>query len=164
MEDDRFVLRSITDEIMYELMELSGQEYVDVYAATMKERLAAARKRAGAALGRAADRPVTAGRRGARGARRAPSADADRRRRRDRASPRPPGTGPAAPDPGQHGRGRGDARPGAPSSSPAFPDDAQLWTRVDTFRVLALGYAVAVFALDRRRARAPLARLGRPRR
>ena len=44
MEDDRFVLRSITDEIMYELMELSGQEYVDVYAATMKERLAAARK------------------------------------------------------------------------------------------------------------------------
>jgi 1-acyl-sn-glycerol-3-phosphate acyltransferase len=46
MEDDRFVLRSITDEIMYELMELSGQEYVDVYAATMKERLAAARKSA----------------------------------------------------------------------------------------------------------------------
>src|SRR4051794_12963669 len=42
MEDDRFVLRSITDEIMYELMELSGQEYVDIYAATMKERLAAA--------------------------------------------------------------------------------------------------------------------------
>lgn len=44
MEDDRYVLRSITDEIMYELMELSGQEYVDVYASTMKERLAAARK------------------------------------------------------------------------------------------------------------------------
>jgi 1-acyl-sn-glycerol-3-phosphate acyltransferase len=44
MEDDRFVLRSITDEIMYELMVLSGQEYVDLYAATMKERLAAARK------------------------------------------------------------------------------------------------------------------------
>jgi 1-acyl-sn-glycerol-3-phosphate acyltransferase len=39
MEADRFVLRSITDEIMYELMELSGQEYVDVYAATMKDRL-----------------------------------------------------------------------------------------------------------------------------
>jgi 1-acyl-sn-glycerol-3-phosphate acyltransferase len=46
MEDDRFVLRSITDEIMYELMELSGQEYVDVYAATMKERIAAARRSA----------------------------------------------------------------------------------------------------------------------
>lgn len=44
MEEDRFVLRSITDEIMYELMELSGQEYVDIYAASMKERLAAARR------------------------------------------------------------------------------------------------------------------------
>ena len=42
MEDDRFVLRSITDEIMYELMLLSGQEYVDVYAASMKDRLVAA--------------------------------------------------------------------------------------------------------------------------
>jgi 1-acyl-sn-glycerol-3-phosphate acyltransferase len=38
MEGDRFVLRSITDEIMYELMELSGQEYVDVYASAAKER------------------------------------------------------------------------------------------------------------------------------
>ena len=34
---DRFVERSITDEIMYEIMELSGQEYVDVYAATVKK-------------------------------------------------------------------------------------------------------------------------------
>ena len=33
---DRFVERSITDEIMYELMQLSGQEYVDVYAAKVK--------------------------------------------------------------------------------------------------------------------------------
>jgi 1-acyl-sn-glycerol-3-phosphate acyltransferase len=33
---DRFVERSMTDEIMYELMELSGQEYVDVYAAKVK--------------------------------------------------------------------------------------------------------------------------------
>ena len=39
MECDRFVLRSITDEIMYELMVLSSREYVDVYAASMKERL-----------------------------------------------------------------------------------------------------------------------------
>lgn len=39
MEDDRFVLRSITDEIMYELMELSGQEYVDMYATSQKARL-----------------------------------------------------------------------------------------------------------------------------
>ena len=51
MEDDRFVLRSITDEIMYELMQLSGQEYVDVYAATMKERIAAARRHRPSAAG-----------------------------------------------------------------------------------------------------------------
>jgi 1-acyl-sn-glycerol-3-phosphate acyltransferase len=31
-ERDRFVLRSITDELMYEIMQLSGQEYVDEYA------------------------------------------------------------------------------------------------------------------------------------
>ena len=37
MEGDRFVLRSITDEIMYEIMTLSGQEYVDVYGATVKK-------------------------------------------------------------------------------------------------------------------------------
>jgi 1-acyl-sn-glycerol-3-phosphate acyltransferase len=47
MEGDRFVLRSITDEIMYELMLLSGQEYVDMYATSMKDRiLAAARTKA----------------------------------------------------------------------------------------------------------------------
>ena len=34
---DRFVERSMTDEIMYELMQLSGQEYVDLYAAKVKE-------------------------------------------------------------------------------------------------------------------------------
>ncbi|MQA09411.1 MAG: 1-acyl-sn-glycerol-3-phosphate acyltransferase [Pseudonocardiaceae bacterium] len=38
---DRFVERSITDEIMYALMELSGQEYVDIYAAKAKELLEA---------------------------------------------------------------------------------------------------------------------------
>jgi len=38
---DRFIERSITDEIMYALMELSGQEYVDIYAAKAKELLAA---------------------------------------------------------------------------------------------------------------------------
>ncbi|EWC64050.1 1-acyl-sn-glycerol-3-phosphate acyltransferase [Actinokineospora spheciospongiae] len=41
LEGDRFVERSITDEVMYALMELSGQEYVDVYAAKAKERPAA---------------------------------------------------------------------------------------------------------------------------
>ena len=44
LEDDRFVLRSITDEVMYELMLLSRLEYVDVYAASMKDRLVAAAK------------------------------------------------------------------------------------------------------------------------
>jgi 1-acyl-sn-glycerol-3-phosphate acyltransferase len=37
LENDRFVLRSITDEIMYEIMRLSGQEYVDQYASRAKE-------------------------------------------------------------------------------------------------------------------------------
>ena len=31
-ETDRFVLRSVTDEIMFEIMQLSGQQYVDEYA------------------------------------------------------------------------------------------------------------------------------------
>jgi len=38
MESDRFILRSITDEIMYELSHLSDQEYLDVYATTVKEK------------------------------------------------------------------------------------------------------------------------------
>ncbi|MEY3999747.1 MAG: hypothetical protein RLZZ626_102 [Actinomycetota bacterium] len=38
MDGDRIVLRAITDEIMYELMKISGQEYVDVYASSMKEK------------------------------------------------------------------------------------------------------------------------------
>ena len=41
MEGDRFILRSITDEIMYELSRLSGQEYVDVYASSVKEKASA---------------------------------------------------------------------------------------------------------------------------
>jgi len=38
MEGDRIVLRAVTDEIMYELRSLSGQEYVDVYASSVKEK------------------------------------------------------------------------------------------------------------------------------
>ncbi|WP_248966036.1 lysophospholipid acyltransferase family protein [Sphaerisporangium perillae] len=45
MEEDRLVLRAVTDEIMYALMELSGQEYVDKYAASAKVELARAEKR-----------------------------------------------------------------------------------------------------------------------
>lgn len=37
MAGDRFVERAVTDEIMYELMQLSGREYVDVYAQKVKE-------------------------------------------------------------------------------------------------------------------------------
>ncbi len=49
MEEDRFVLRSITDEIMYEILNLSGQEYVDVYASRAKEDAQAETKAAAAA-------------------------------------------------------------------------------------------------------------------
>jgi 1-acyl-sn-glycerol-3-phosphate acyltransferase len=40
MEGDRIVLRAVTDEIMYELRKLSGQEYVDLYASSVKEKRA----------------------------------------------------------------------------------------------------------------------------
>jgi 1-acyl-sn-glycerol-3-phosphate acyltransferase len=39
MEGDRYVLRSITDEIMVALQRLGEQEYEDVYASTVKDRL-----------------------------------------------------------------------------------------------------------------------------
>lgn len=38
MAGDRLVERAITDEIMYALLQLSGQEYVDEYAADVKKR------------------------------------------------------------------------------------------------------------------------------
>jgi 1-acyl-sn-glycerol-3-phosphate acyltransferase len=41
MEGDRFILRSVTDQIMYELHALGEQEYVDVYASSVKEKRAA---------------------------------------------------------------------------------------------------------------------------
>ena len=46
LENDRFVLRSITDEIMYSLMSLSGQEYVDLYAADVKKAMDAEKRSA----------------------------------------------------------------------------------------------------------------------
>ena len=39
MSTDRFVLRSVTDEIMVEIQRLSGQEYVDVYASSVRNRI-----------------------------------------------------------------------------------------------------------------------------
>ncbi|MFC4602173.1 lysophospholipid acyltransferase family protein [Rhodococcus kronopolitis] len=43
MGGNRFVERAVTDEVMYTLMKLSGQEYVDVYAATLRTAIPAAR-------------------------------------------------------------------------------------------------------------------------
>jgi 1-acyl-sn-glycerol-3-phosphate acyltransferase len=63
LENDRFILRSATDEIMYEIMRLSGQEYVDLYAARAKtldkeaaRNQAAAARAEGRAEGRGEDR------------------------------------------------------------------------------------------------------------
>jgi 1-acyl-sn-glycerol-3-phosphate acyltransferase len=36
MAGDRFIERAVTDEIMYELMQLSGREYIDIYAQKAK--------------------------------------------------------------------------------------------------------------------------------
>ena len=40
LENDRYILRAITDEIMYEIMKVSGQEYVDMYAQDAKKKQA----------------------------------------------------------------------------------------------------------------------------
>ncbi|WP_371503281.1 1-acyl-sn-glycerol-3-phosphate acyltransferase [Kitasatospora sp. NBC_00374] len=48
MENDRFILRSVTDEVMYEIMRLSGQEYVDIYATAAKRQITEDKKRADA--------------------------------------------------------------------------------------------------------------------
>jgi 1-acyl-sn-glycerol-3-phosphate acyltransferase len=62
LEDDRFIQRSVTDEIMYEIMRLSGQEYVDSYASTVKARQSARKPARGesqrqAAVGLPAEQP-----------------------------------------------------------------------------------------------------------
>lgn len=54
MEHDRFVLRAVTDEVMYEIMKLSGQEYVDIYATAAKRRISEAAKAEKAAKAAAA--------------------------------------------------------------------------------------------------------------
>ncbi|MBH5334431.1 1-acyl-sn-glycerol-3-phosphate acyltransferase [Streptomyces pactum] len=40
MEGDRLILRAVTDEVMYAIMKLSGQEYVDIYATVAKRQMA----------------------------------------------------------------------------------------------------------------------------
>ncbi|MFD7029348.1 lysophospholipid acyltransferase family protein [Streptomyces sp. NPDC059917] len=46
MENERVVLRAVTDEIMYAVLGLSGQEYVDRYAAEVKAEAEETRKKA----------------------------------------------------------------------------------------------------------------------
>ena len=55
MSGNRFIERAVIDEVIYELMQLSGQEYVDIYAATLKKGAEAAPEAPGkAAPGKAA--------------------------------------------------------------------------------------------------------------
>lgn len=49
--DDRLVLRQITDEVMYEIRTLSGQEYVDSYATRTSESIPAETARPAVGLG-----------------------------------------------------------------------------------------------------------------
>ncbi|NHC22572.1 1-acyl-sn-glycerol-3-phosphate acyltransferase [Nocardioides sp. IC4_145] len=55
MSNDRYILRSVTDEIMYEIMRLSGQEYVDTYAAQAKKADAEAKRAERAERGEAGE-------------------------------------------------------------------------------------------------------------
>jgi 1-acyl-sn-glycerol-3-phosphate acyltransferase len=71
LESDRLVLRAVTDEIMYAVMSLSGQEYVDEYAQRAKLR------------------------RSRRGAAESPAAAATPAPREPAAAPREPAAGPA---------------------------------------------------------------------
>ncbi|KAA6222377.1 1-acyl-sn-glycerol-3-phosphate acyltransferase [Streptomyces albofaciens JCM 4342] len=62
MEGDRFILRSVTDEVMYEIMKLSGQEYVDIYATAAKRQIAeAAKKKAEAEKAEKAEKAARTG-------------------------------------------------------------------------------------------------------
>jgi 1-acyl-sn-glycerol-3-phosphate acyltransferase len=57
LENDRYILRSVTDEIMYEIMRLSGQDYVDLYATRAKDEAKRAEAAARAAQRAAASPP-----------------------------------------------------------------------------------------------------------
>ena len=47
---NRFIERAVIDEVMYELMGLAGQEYVDLYAADVKESAQAAKAKPAARI------------------------------------------------------------------------------------------------------------------
>ncbi len=98
LHKDRYVLRAITDEIMYNLMLLSGQEYVDLYAADVKAKLAA---------DGTFDGPVPSNGRPAPGGRTAPEVPVPSPRGREREKRRPHkgnGCSPSSHDWGTHSR------------------------------------------------------------
>lgn len=96
MAEDRLIQRSVADEIMYELMRLSGQEYVDEYAAVVKLQLAGKATAAPADSAEAAAEPA----------------------------PGAAGPGPAEPVPGAAAPGPGAVQPGVgPDDSPAGPEE-----------------------------------------
>jgi 1-acyl-sn-glycerol-3-phosphate acyltransferase len=62
LEQDRIVLRALTDEVMYAIMKLSGQEYVDEYAQRAKVSVSLPRRHRGPGDARTGDgRPGDAG-------------------------------------------------------------------------------------------------------
>jgi 1-acyl-sn-glycerol-3-phosphate acyltransferase len=97
---DRIVLRAMTDEIMYAIMKLSGQEYVDEYAKRAKTRLPV--------VGRVRDHGQAAGRDPDLG----PEPAADRGPGPEPAADRGPGPEPAA-----------EANHGAPGDRASDPDE-----------------------------------------
>ena len=71
LEQDRIVLRALTDEVMYAIMKLSGQEYVDEYAQRTKVSVPRPRRHRGIGDGTRGDAASQDGRTGSAGARHA---------------------------------------------------------------------------------------------
>ena len=67
LEQDRIVLRALTDEVMYAIMKLSGQEYVDEYAQRAKVSVPRPRRHRGAGDGTPGDTASQDGRTGSAG-------------------------------------------------------------------------------------------------
>jgi 1-acyl-sn-glycerol-3-phosphate acyltransferase len=101
LHEDRIVLRAITDEIMYELMKLADQEYVDEYAQRTKLRRAPSRKKAGRGESAGTGGPDVADRAGADSA----TGDVD-------AETKAPGSPDAGPAAGGFAGADGEAGPG----------------------------------------------------
>jgi 1-acyl-sn-glycerol-3-phosphate acyltransferase len=67
LENDRIVLRALTDEVMYAIMKLSGQEYVDEYAQRAKVSVPLPRRHRGTGDGTPGDTASPDGRTGSTG-------------------------------------------------------------------------------------------------